>query len=281
MTLLLVLALLYALLLIGLFLGQNRMIFKPRRGLFDTPQDLGLDYTQETLSTADGERISGWFVPHTDSRYCLLFFHGNKDTLSQVVDSLQQFHSIGLNVFAIDYRGYGLSSGRPGEQGLYMDAETAWTYLIEQRGFVPEQIVVHGRSLGAAVAAYIGSRHQPAAVILESTFTSMRALARRHYPFVPGQWLLRASFPTLNRLTGISSAVLIIHSRTDEFIPFSHGQALFEAAPEPKSLLEISGPHYDGYRKDSGRYIAGLCDFFAAVLAPPVPRLSSSNDICR
>ncbi len=281
MTLLLVLALFYALLLIGLFLGQDRMIFKARKGLTATPEDLGLEYSQETLTTSDGERINGWFLPRPESRYCLLFFHGNRDSLSEVVDSLQKFHSIGLNVFAIDYRGYGLSSGRPGEQGLYRDAETAWTYLIEHRGLLPEQVIVHGRSLGAAVAAYIGSQHHPAALILESTFTSMRALARRHYPLVPGQWLLRASFPTLSRMTEITSPVLIIHSRADEFIPFSHGQALFDAAQEPKSLLEISGPHYDGYRDGNGRYIPGICDFLAAALPPPALQLSSSNDICR
>jgi len=283
MTFLVAIALLYGLLLIGLYLGQNRMIFKARLGQTTTPGDLGLDYSQETLIAADGEHISGWFIPHADSRYCLLFFHGNRDSLSEVVDSLQQFHALGVNVFAIDYRGYGMSSGSPGEQGLYLDAEAAWTYLITERGFVPERIIVHGRSLGAAVGAYIASRHHPAAVILESTFTSMAEIVRRRYPFVPVRWMLRSAFPTLTRMGAITSPVLVIHSKGDEFIPFSHAQTLFEAASAPRTLLEISGPHYDGYRNDAKRYLKGLRDFLGAKLpSPPLsPHLSSSNDICR
>ncbi|MBI1194313.1 MAG: alpha/beta fold hydrolase [Gammaproteobacteria bacterium] len=269
MTWLIVLALLYVLFLVALYLAQDRMIFKARPGQSTTPGDLGLDYSQETLTTADGERINAWFIPRGDSRYCLLFFHGNRDSLSEVADSLRQFHDIGLNVFAIDYRGYGLSSGRPGEQGLYQDAEAAWRHLVAEKGFPPQQIIVHGRSLGAAVAAYIASCHHPAAVILESTFTSMSEIVGRHYPFVPVRWMLRSSFPTSSRMNGITSPVLIVHSKGDEFIPFSHGQALFDAAPEPRALLEIGGQHYDGY-KEGDRYIRGIADFLSSVL-PATP----------
>lgn len=265
MTLLLVVALIYLLFLIILYLAQDRMIFKARPGQSTTPADLGLEFSQETLRTADGERISGWFIPRSGSRHCLLFFHGNRDSLSEVADSLRQFHDLGLNVFAIDYRGYGLSSGHPAEQGLYLDAEAAWTYLVSDRAFLPSQIVVHGRSLGAAVAAYIATRHRPAAVILESTFTSMTEIVGRHYPLIPVRWMLRSSFPTSARMSEIASPILIVHSKADEFIPFSHGQALFDAAAEPRALLEINGPHYDGY-KEGERYIRGIGDFIAANL---------------
>ena len=280
MTILIILLLLYVLFLIGLYFGQNRMIFNAHQGQTVTPADLGLDFKQETLITEDGEHIGAWFLPCSESPYCLLFFHGNRDILSEIVDSLEQFHALGFNVLAIDYRGYGLSSGHPTEQGLYLDAEAAWTYLISQKGFLPEQIVIHGRSLGAAVGAHLAERHQPAALILESTFTSMGKLVRLRYPFVPVRWMLRSCFPTLSRMSRITSPVLIVHSKADEFIPFSQGLALFEAASEPRTLLEIDGPHYDGYR-NADRYIPGLREFLRDILPPPTSHISSSGDICR
>ncbi len=251
----------YGLVLLLAFIFQERLLYFPLRSMAVTPAAAGLEFEEVWLTTGDGVRIFGWYVPAAGSRRALLFFHGNGGNISHRLDSIAQFQRLGLNVFIIDYRGYGHSEGRPTEAGTTLDAAAAWRYLVEQRGFAPEQIVIFGRSLGGAVAAGLAEQQRPGALILESTFTSVPDMAARQFPFLPVRQLSRLHYNTRERLARIDAPVLIIHSPNDEVIPFEHGRALFATAGQPKEFLQIDGGHNDGFLISAGVYEPAVAAF--------------------
>jgi fermentation-respiration switch protein FrsA (DUF1100 family) len=206
-------------------------------------------------------RLDGWFVPAEHPRGVLLFFHGNAGNISHRLGSLQIFHDLGLSTFIFDYRGYGRSEGKVSEQGTYRDGEAAWRYLTVERGIPNDSIVYFGRSLGASIAAHLAMKQAPAALILESAFTSVPDVGARAYPFLPVRWLARFQYDTQEYLQSVSAPVLIIHSPQDEVIPFKFGRALFASANEPKQFLEIRGGHNEGFQLSGRVYIDGIDEF--------------------
>ena len=232
-----------------LFLFQDELAYYPQIGreIHSTPRQHGMDYEALALDTADGERLDAWFVPAPQAQGVVLFLHGNAGNMSHRMDSIAMFHRLGYGVLIFDYRGYGRSSGKPSEAGLYRDAQSAWDYLTRQRGTEPARIVLFGESLGGAVAAWLASQERPGALVLASTFTSVPDLAADLYPWLPARWLARLRYDTAAALGQTRGPVLVAHSPDDEIIPFRHGQRLFEAASEPKVFLELAGGHNDGF----------------------------------
>ncbi len=242
---------------------QSRLMYHPIRELETTPGQSGLEFEDVFLTTSDGVKLHGWYVPTPNRKGVFLFFHGNAGNISHRVDSIDIFNSIGYDVFIIDYRGYGRSEGKPTEKGTYRDAEAAWRYLTEQRGISPREIVIFGRSLGGAVAIELATRHGPAAVIVESSFTSAPDLAAGVIPIFPVRWFCRFQYNSLERIASLHCPVLVIHSQDDDLIPFENGRRLFDAAPEPKQFLQIEGGHNDGFMVSIGAYLRGLEEFLA------------------
>ncbi|GAB4343919.1 MAG: alpha/beta hydrolase [Desulfobulbaceae bacterium] len=262
-------ALTWAILCAGLYLMQDRLLYYPNlpsRELRANPADAGMEYEPVFLTTPDGVRLHGWYVPAVRPRGVLLFFHGNAGNISHRLDSLRIFNRLGLSTLIIDYRGYGQSGGRASEEGIYQDAETAWNHLVEERGISPDRIILFGRSLGGAVAAHLAARHRSGALILESVFTSVPDLAAGYYPVFPVRLLSRNRYEVRKTLPGVNSPVLIIHSPDDEIIPYRHGRALFEAAAEPKTFLRIHGGHNEGFLESGSLYTDGLARFLQSVL---------------
>ncbi|HEX9593766.1 MAG TPA: alpha/beta hydrolase [bacterium] len=254
----------YGVLVALVYFTQERLLFLPGvpgREIIATPQAIGLDHEAITLTTADGEWLDAWLIPTAKPRATLLFCHGNAGNISHRLDSLRLFHDLGLTTLIFDYRGYGRSTGNPSEEGTYRDAAAAWQYLTQQRHLPPEEIVLFGRSLGAAVAAELATHHRPGALILESAFTSVPEMAVTLYPYLPVRWLARLHYPTADYLAATTCPVLVVHSRDDEIIPFTHGQHLFAAAPQPKQLLELHGDHNTGFMVSRDTYLAGLDTF--------------------
>ena len=269
----LVLAACYGLLVVVVYLMQGRMLYLadvPGRSLAMTPAEVGIKYEEVSLDTSDGVTVHGWFIPGPSTR-TLLFFHGNAGNISHRLDSIRQFRDLGLSVFIIDYRGYGQSEGRTTEKGIYRDAEAAWRYLIEARGIAASDIVVFGRSLGASVASWLAAKYQPSALIVESSFTSVPDIAQEIYPWLPARWLSRLSHATRDYVREVHCPVLVVHSRDDEIIPFHHGEAIFDAANEPRSLLTIRGGHNDAILVDERNYMEGLANFLAGIRGEPRP----------
>ena len=261
---LLLLALGYAALVTLLWLRQENMLFLPNipsRQLVATPADVGLGYEALRLATADGETLDAWFVPASPERAVLLFFHGNAGNISHRLDSLRIFHALGLSVLIFDYRGYGRSSGHPSEQGTYEDARAAWRHLVGERGVAAERIVLFGRSLGGAVATRLAAEHQPAGLIVESTFRSVPALAAEIYWFLPVRSLARLEYPAERLIGSVQAPVLVVHSTEDEIIPFHHGEALHAAAGSSARLLALRGDHNTGFMLSATAYLEGLDGF--------------------
>jgi fermentation-respiration switch protein FrsA (DUF1100 family) len=161
-----------------------------------------------------------------------LFFHGNAGNISHRLDSIAIFNRLGLDVLIVDYRGYGRSTGKPTEAGTHRDAQAARDYLRRERDVAPGRIVVFG-SLGAAVGAWLASQlpatETPAAVIVESTFSSGADMARRLYPIFPARLLTRLKYPVVDYAARLRCPVLVVHSRDDEIIPYAMGRAIHEA----------------------------------------------------
>jgi len=244
-----------------LFIFQSHYIYYPVRALSADPGSIGLDFESVSFETKDRVKLSGWFIPGENARGVILFCHGNAGNISHRLESIQIFHRLGLDIFIFDYRGYGRSEGKPTEPGTYQDAEAAWRYLTEERQVNPDKVIVFGRSLGGAVASWLAQRHTPGALILESTFTSIPDIAARLYPYLPVRLFSRFKYNTAEYLDRINCPVLIVHSRDDEIMPFSHGQRLFEMAKEPKKFLEITGTHNEGFITSGKHYEEGLNTF--------------------
>jgi uncharacterized protein len=246
-----------------LFLFQENLAYYPQIGreIESTPRDHGLDYEPLTLATPDGERLDAWFVPKPQASGVVLILHGNAGNISHRLDTIAMFHRLGYSVLIFDYRGYGRSTGQPSEDGLYRDAQTAWTHLTRQRGIPPGRIVLFGESLGGAVAAWLAAREQPGALVLSSVFTSAPELAADLYPWLPTRLLVRLRYDTRAVLSRLRCPVLVAHSPDDEIVPFRHGEMLFEAAMEPKVFLQLAGGHNDGFIFMREAWVAVLADF--------------------
>lgn len=254
----------YAALVAAAFFMANSLTFYPRRDLIATPSEQGLPWEDVSFQAGDGTPLHGWFIPGGE-RGTLLFFHGNAGNISHRLDSLEIFHKLGLSVFIFDYRGYGKSEGRTTEAGIYSDAEGAWHYLTEVRALPPEEIVVFGRSLGGAVAAWAAEKYRPAGAILESTFTSLADAGKRHFFFLPVGLIVGDSFNTLARIGRIRCPLLLASSPDDEIVPGEHGRILYDAAPEPKWFLPLRGDHNWGFIYTGEAYAEGLDAFFSEI----------------
>ena len=269
----LVVAASYGLLVVLVYFMQGRMLYLadvPGRTLTMTPTDVGMDYEDVSIETADGLTLHGWFIAGRTSQV-LLFFHGNAGNISHRLDSIRQFRDLGLSVFIIDYRGYGQSEGRTTEKGIYRDADAAWRYLTEGRGIVASDIVIFGRSLGASVASRLARKNRSLALIVESSFTSIPDIAQDLYPWLPARWLSRLSHATRDYVRDVRCPILVIHSRDDEIIPYHHGEAIFASANEPRTLLTIRGTHNDAFLRDERAYVEGLRTFLSSLSAPALP----------
>lgn len=249
-----------------LYLQQPSMVFFPLKTLDATPADWGLEYETVRFTTSDGVVLHGWYIPREGARQVLLFLHGNAGNISHRGESVRIFHDIGVSVLIFDYRGYGLSDGRPTESGLYLDADAAWNYLVEQRGIDARDVVVFGRSLGGVVAARLASVVNPGAVIVESAFSSAREVARAVFPLLARITVLRYEFAAADYLAGASAPVLVLHSRDDEIMPFELGERLYEAASEPKAFVEMRGDHNTGFLLSQPGYAQALQQFLAGEL---------------
>lgn len=257
----------YCLFLIFLYYYQGRMLFLPNlpsRAVERLPSAVGLAFEPVDLLTSDNVHLDGWFIPAPENRGVILFFHGNAGNISHRLDSLLLFHRLGFSTLIFDYRGYGRSQGSPSEAGTYRDAEAAWSYLIRERSIAPSNIILFGRSLGAAVAVHQAAVHNPGALIVESCFTSVPDIAAELYPFLPVRWLSRLNYNVQQQLQMVTCPVMVVHSRDDEIIPFRHGRALYRSANDPKQFLELHGSHNNGFLQAGQAYTQKLDAFLSA-----------------
>jgi len=261
--------------LLAMVVFEESLIFFPDpypSGEWDTAAvgaRTGTIIRDQYFTADDGTRLHGWWCETTDpalqkaptSDMVLLWFHGNAGNLAHRVDMMVDLVSIPAQVFIVDYRGYGRSGGRPSEGGLYLDGEAAWRLVTEERGVPKDRIALFGKSLGGAVAIDLATRVDPAGVIVQSSFTSVPAMAAHHYPFVP-RWLLRTRMDNLAKIGKVECPLLVIHSPADEVVPYEHGRQLFGAARAEKRFFEVAGAgHNETWLVGGAEYLLTIRDF--------------------
>lgn len=243
---------------------ENRLIFFPPRYPegFAAPEAGGLLPEEVWVRAADGVRLNGYFLAARGSSKALLWFHGNAENIGMGWERLRALERLGVNILAVDYRGYGKSEGSPDEAGVYRDGEAAYRYLAESRGFDPKNIFIYGHSLGGAVAVEIASRHASGGLVVESSFTSLPAMARHIYHFPGAGYFARSRFDSLAKIARVRAPVLVIHGTQDDVVPFEMGRKLYEAAREPKTFYPIEGArHDDPYIVGGQAYYTRLREF--------------------
>ncbi|MBA4389023.1 MAG: alpha/beta hydrolase [Verrucomicrobia bacterium] len=254
-----------------LFFAQSKYLYYPGRDIGQTPADAGMKFDDVVIRTEDGESIAAWYVPaasNAGSAVTLLDCHGNAGSIGDRVESVRTFHGMGLNVLIFDYRGYGKSTGRTTEEGTYKDAMAAWKYLVEQRGASTNRIVLFGRSLGGAVASWLAVQVRPRVLVIESSFSSVRDMAARIYPYLPVRLLCRFNYDNVDNVGKVRCAVLVAHSTEDDMIPYEHGRRIFAAANEPKLFVEMRGGHNAGGLDIHPDYQAALLRFIEQHAGP-------------
>ncbi len=240
-----------ALLVVGILarVFENRFIYFPPRYPegWTSPSVYHLAVEDVWLTAEDRVRINAWFLASSASPKVLLWFHGNAENIGMGLEQMKALSLLGTNILAIDYRGYGKSEGSPNEAGVFRDGEAAYRYLMETRHFAPRNIFIYGHSLGGAVATEIAFRHECGGLIVESSFTSMREMARHvmKIPFM--EYVTKSRFDSIAKIAKIRAPVMIIHGREDKLIPFSMGERLYAAAHEPKTFLATQSGHDDPY----------------------------------
>ena len=252
------------------FFSQRRMLYFPRAELVGVPEEIGLDYEDVRLTNRLGTVIHGWWLPHAAPRFTLLFCHGNGGNVSHRLESLRIFHELGLSVLIFDYSGYGLSQGEPSEEATRADARAAWDWLVRVQGVDPGSVVLFGRSLGGAVAAWLareldGEGVRPAGMILESTFTSVPDMGAYLYPWLPVRQLARFSYDSAAALARLDLPGLFLHSQDDDVVPYALGRRLYQGYGGPKTFFELGGDHNSGFLLTGAGYVRGLDRFLSGL----------------
>jgi uncharacterized protein len=246
---------------------EHSQVYHPDRVVIATGAELGRPFEDVRFRAADGVELNGWFFPaNTNSpraHLAMLLCHGNAGNIGHRFDICAALLASGVNVFVFDYRGYGRSQGRPGEEGTYRDAQAAWQWL-RQRGVAGTNIIAFGESLGGGVAAELAVREAVGGLVLQSTFTSIPDIGAELFPWLPVRWLSTIRYDTRSKLPRLHIPVLVMHSRTDEIVPFHHGQNNFAAANEPKLFWELQGDHNNPLA-DARHFITGLEQFLGLV----------------
>jgi fermentation-respiration switch protein FrsA (DUF1100 family) len=273
--LLLLVVLVYLALLVLLRLNEARLIYfpGPSRTLLPPPIDLSLPVQRTTFQTEDGITLASWVIPagSNSTGLWLLICHGNAGNLSEFGRPAHYagLRQLGLNLMAFDYRGYGESEGAPSEAGLYRDAIAAYRYLRESVGVPPDRIIVFGHSLGSAVAVDLVSQVPAGGLIVEGALTSVIERGQELYPFIPVRWIAVSRFPSFEKIARVTVPKLFLHATGDEVIPLRHGRRLYEAAPPPKTFVELQGGHGDAFDVDSAKYFGSIQRFLANLPAQP------------
>lgn len=240
---------------------EARFAFFPSAGEHATPEDLGLTFERATLSTSDGEHLRAWLLPHPAARALVVYFHGNGGNLSVWLPILAGLQRQGFTVAAIDYRGYGASTGRPSERGLYRDVDAAleWASRLVKPGL---PVLYWGRSLGTTMAAYAATQRRPGGLVLEAGFPDVRTLMRATPPLGVLSLFSSYRFPTAEYAGRAGCPVLVMHGDADGVVPFSNGRELYDRLPEPKRFAVIAGgDHNDASPHDPRSYWSAVHDF--------------------
>lgn len=247
-----------------LYYFANRAIYYPAKyPAGDWSRQSAIGAEDAWMTTSDGIRIHGWWLRRNNTPWATLFLHGNAGNVTHRAAHMREIAAAGSSVLVLDYRGYGKSGGSPSEDGLYRDSEAGFIYLIG-KGYRAEHIILHGESLGSAVAIDLASRRPSAGLILEAPFTSAADVAATVVPYL-GPLLIR-SFNSLPKIRWIRGPKLFLQGDRDEIVPLRLGQELFAAAQGSKTFWVIPGASHNNILEVAGdEYRARLHAFYESL----------------
>lgn len=266
----------------------EKLLFQPARGDPGPPPTLsGVAGERLSLKASDGVKIQAWWFRHPGPGEgvrespqgpalmpppAVLLLHGNAGDISHRTPLAEGLLREGVSVLLLEYRGYGGSDGQPSEEGFHRDALAGMDFLEGQVGG-PEGIVVFGRSMGGGVAAALAAARPPGGLILESAFTSLEAMARTLYPFLPRFLFrrLKGRFDTLEKISAVQAPVFVVHGTRDEIVPFRMGEALFAQASTPKGFYEVKGAGHNDVFWVGGREYFQILARFVRQSVPGAP----------
>ncbi len=255
--------------MVYLRLNETNLVYQPRAlgggAVKPLPDSLHLASERIALTSSDGVKLSGIVIPAADSAaQWLLYLHGNAGNVTSSLLPLfyARVHALGLNVAAVDYRGYGDSEGRtPSEAGLDADARALYEWLHLVKGVPSSRIIIYGHSLGSGPAVELALREEAAGLILEGAFTSIPDRGAELYPWFPVRWIATQRFANLDKIGAVAMPKLLMHARDDSIIPYAHGERLFAAARAPKQWVELRGGHLRAFLADSANFWGHVGEF--------------------
>jgi len=238
-----------------IWLFQRKLIYIPMVQRVPPAQTVLPGAEEVSFVTADGVTLGAWFVPAAgEAAGAVLVFNGNAGNRSFRAPLAAALSQRGYAVLLFDYRGYGGNRGKPSEKGLLADARAARAYLESREDVDPERVALFGESLGAAVAQAAAVEQPPSALILRSPFSSLTAIARFHYPFLPVKLLLSDRYPSIESIAKLDCPLLVIAGESDSIVPVSQSRELFEAAPDGrKRFLALPGVGHNDYELIAGK----------------------------
>lgn len=258
----------YGAVITALFLFQRHILFRPDRDRPDFARAAVAGLEEVGLRTEDGLDLLAWWLPPRDEAPVLLFLHGNAGHIGHRTERLRRFAGQGWGVLMVEYRGYGGNPGEPSEAGLRRDA-AAGLAALRARGLPERRIVLWGESLGSGLATWLAARHPPGtapgAVVLETPYTSIAAVAKRRYPFAPVDLLLRDRFESLVHMPAIASPVLVLVGGRDVVVPPDMGRAVHAAGRDAELWEAPQGGHTDLLQHGS---VEAVADFLRRRLPP-------------
>jgi|SRR5262245_8760216 len=232
-----------------LYVAQRKLLYVPDTTRY-MPATVGLPEAQEiVLDTTDGEKVVVWHVPPDAERPVVIYFQGNGGGLNLRAWRFHQLVADGTGLIAVNYRGFGGSSGSPSEDGLLRDAAAAYEFAA--RLYPARRIAVWGESLGTGVAVALAAECPVARVILESPFTSTADIAAAIYPFVPVRWFMKDQFHSDRRVGRITAPVLILHGTADNVVPLSYGERLYALIRAPKRFVHLANAGHNDHDEHS------------------------------
>jgi hypothetical protein len=235
------LLLLYLVTLIGIYVFQRSLLYHPSENWRPLSGFDALSGTEKPITAEDGTQLISWWLPGNPDYPTILYFHGNAGNLNNRAEKFRVFQQAGFNIFAVSFRGYGISWGSPSEAGFYRDGSAAIRFLKKHKKIPASQIILYGESIGSGVAVEMATRYPVKGVVLEAAFTSITDRAQELYPWVPVPLLLRDRFDNLAKIDHIFVPLLMFHNKGDKVVPIHHGKALFAAAAEPKKAYWKDG----------------------------------------
>ena len=259
----------YVALCVVLWALQEKITFPaPRSPLPDPAQTIGYGERIE-VRMRDGARLVGWYLAaeggegrrRAEKSPGMLWFYGNGETIGAIWPIIKEFRPPNAALLVVDYPGYGASEGRTTEAGIYEAGDLAYAALVSRADVDRGRVYVYGRSLGSAVATHVAATHDVAGLILESPFTSARAMAARHYRIFP-QFLVRLGLDNLGRMPQIHCPTLVFHGTADLLVPMKMGQEVAAAAGGPVEFVMIDrAGHNDTYDLGGNAYKEKLAGF--------------------